>query len=138
MAMRDGKSTRSVKIPRRLANDSNSDTRGAAEARWLSGFARPLSVIAGTRSCCPRWNAAGPVLIQWFPVFATVLGDLCDAVLEARKTVKHNYQQEHIAKRCELLVRGLARVGIIALVDEATGYQRDTARLAVGLGTLIR
>lgn len=59
---------------------------------------------------------------------ATVLADLCDAVLEARKTVKLNYQQEHIAKRCEILVRGFARVGIIALVDEATGYQRDRAR----------
>lgn len=59
---------------------------------------------------------------------ATVLADLCDAVLEARKTVKLNYQQEHIAQRCEILVRGFARVGIIALVDEATGYQRDRAR----------
>lgn len=56
---------------------------------------------------------------------ATVLADLCDAVLEARKTVKLNYQQDHIAARCEILVRSFARVGIIALVDEATGYQYD-------------
>src|SRR5208283_382525 len=28
---------------------------------------------------------------------------------------------------CDILVRGLAQVGIIALVDEATGYQRDRA-----------
>jgi hypothetical protein len=34
-------------------------------------------------------------------------------------------QQYHIAARCEILVRGFARVGIIALVDEATGYQAD-------------
>jgi hypothetical protein len=59
---------------------------------------------------------------------ATVLADMCDAVLEARKKGKLNYQQEHIAQRCEILVRGFARVGIIALVDEATGYQRDRAR----------
>lgn len=32
-------------------------------------------------------------------------------------------QYEHIIKACDLLIRGLARVGIIALVDEATGYQ---------------
>ena len=32
-------------------------------------------------------------------------------------------QQEHIAVRADILIRGLATVGIIALVDEATGYQ---------------
>ena len=32
-------------------------------------------------------------------------------------------QPVHVAKQAEILVRGLARVGIIALVDEATGYQ---------------
>lgn len=59
---------------------------------------------------------------------ATVLADMCDAVLQARKEGTLNYQQDHIAERCEILVRGFARVGIIALVDEATGYQRDRAR----------
>jgi hypothetical protein len=62
---------------------------------------------------------------------ATVLADLCDAVLDARKCGKLNYQQEHIAARCEILVRGFARVGIVALVDEATGYQADRARDAL-------
>lgn len=62
---------------------------------------------------------------------ATVLADLCDAVLEARKSGKLNYQSEHIAERCEILVRGFARVGIIALVDEATGYQNYRARRAL-------
>lgn len=62
---------------------------------------------------------------------ATILADLCDAVLEARKQEKLNYQQEHIAERCEILVRGFARVGIIALVDEATGYQEFRARDAL-------
>jgi hypothetical protein len=31
--------------------------------------------------------------------------------------------KSHIAKQCELLVRAFARVGIVALVDEVTGYQ---------------
>lgn len=62
---------------------------------------------------------------------AIVLADLCDAVLDARKLGKLNYQQDHIASRCEILVRGFARVGIIALVDEATGYQDDRARNAL-------
>jgi hypothetical protein len=62
---------------------------------------------------------------------ATILADLCDAVLEARKEGALHYQQEHIAQRCEILVRGFARVGIIALVDEATGYQDFRARQAL-------
>ncbi len=62
---------------------------------------------------------------------ATVLADLCDAVLEARKETKLNYQTEHIAQRCEILVRGFARVGIIALVDAATGYEDIRPRNAL-------
>lgn len=59
---------------------------------------------------------------------ATVLADICEAVLAARAQNKLDVQQANLAKQCEILVRGFARVGIIALVDEATGYQRDRAR----------
>ena len=62
---------------------------------------------------------------------ATVLADLCEAVLSARSAGKLQKQQEHIAERCEILVRGFARVGIIALVDEATGYQTYRERRAL-------
>lgn len=55
---------------------------------------------------------------------ATILPDLCDAVLSARKAKALRHHQVHIADQCELLVRGFARVGIIALIDEVTGYQR--------------
>jgi hypothetical protein len=62
---------------------------------------------------------------------ATLLADICDAVLDARKDGVLQKQQEHIAARCEILLRGFARVGIIALVDEATGFQRDRAATAL-------
>jgi len=62
---------------------------------------------------------------------ATVLADLCDAVLAAREAGALNPQQRHIADRCELLVRGFARVGIVALVDEVTGYQQARIRHAL-------
>lgn len=62
---------------------------------------------------------------------ATVLADICDAVLTARSAGDLHHQQEHIAKQCEILVRAFARVGIIALVDEATGYQDERARDAL-------
>ncbi|GAK50680.1 hypothetical protein U14_01913 [Candidatus Moduliflexus flocculans] len=62
---------------------------------------------------------------------ATALADLCDAVLECRKSGNLNFQQVHIAERCEILMRGFARVGIIALVDEVTGYQAIRSRNAL-------
>ena len=62
---------------------------------------------------------------------ATILTDICDAVLSARKDKKLMKSQERIAEQCEILVRGFARVGIIALVDEATGYQKDRAKDAL-------
>ena len=63
---------------------------------------------------------------------ATILADICDAVLSARKIPGAlQPQQQHIADQCEILLRGFARVGIIALVDEATGYQRERAKDAL-------
>ncbi len=62
---------------------------------------------------------------------ATILPDMCDAVLDARKAGSLNYQQTHIAAACEILVRAFAKVGIIALVDEATGYQDVRSRQAL-------
>lgn len=59
---------------------------------------------------------------------ATVLADFCDAVLEARVSGETTYRQAGIVQRCEMLVRGFARVGIVALVDEATGYQEERDR----------
>lgn len=59
---------------------------------------------------------------------ATVLADICDAVLAARQDGKLQKQQMHIAEQCEILLRGFARVGIVALVDEVTGYQYDRPR----------
>ncbi|NVZ32031.1 hypothetical protein HX779_08595 [Pseudomonas sp. A4002] len=62
---------------------------------------------------------------------ATVLADLCDIILAARSEKILQKQQLHIADHAEILVRGFARVGIIALIDEATGYQRDRAKDAL-------
>jgi hypothetical protein len=63
---------------------------------------------------------------------ATILADICDAVLAARSKKLLHPQQAKIADQCEILVRGFARVGILALVDEITGFslERDKANLA--------
>lgn len=57
---------------------------------------------------------------------ATVLIDICDGILEARKhLITLSPRQSIIAEQCEILVRSFAKVGLIALIDEATGYQHE-------------
>ena len=62
---------------------------------------------------------------------ATVLADICDAFLEARRSIQLSPRQAIIANQCEILMRGFARVGIISLIDEATGYQYDREKTAL-------
>ena len=62
---------------------------------------------------------------------ATILADICDVVFEANKQKILLPQQKHVAARCEMLMRAFAKVGIIALIDEATGYQEVRDRLAL-------
>lgn len=56
---------------------------------------------------------------------AVVLIDICDGILEARKHIELSPRQAIIAEQCEILVRSFAKVGLIALIDEATGYQHE-------------
>jgi hypothetical protein len=62
---------------------------------------------------------------------ATILADICDAILAARDAGHTGPRQLGIVKQADILVRGFARVGIEALVDEATGFQRDRAKDAL-------
>lgn len=62
---------------------------------------------------------------------AEMLVELCEAVLAARAAGALQKQQLTIAHRCEMIVRGLARVGIVALVDEVTGFQEHRRRDAL-------
>lgn len=62
---------------------------------------------------------------------AEILPAICDIYLQAREDGVLTAQQLVVAKKCEILVRGFARIGIIALVDEATGYQDVRARKAL-------
>jgi len=62
---------------------------------------------------------------------AELLPIVCEVYLAARAAGDLPPNQEHVAKQAEILVRGLARVGIIALVDEVTGYQEVRAKDAL-------
>lgn len=54
---------------------------------------------------------------------AEILPLVCEVYLLARDGGKLNGKQKDTAKQAEMLVRSLSKIGIIALVDEATGYQ---------------
>lgn len=58
---------------------------------------------------------------------AELLQMVCDVYLDARNANALTPTQRPVAAQAEILIRGFARIGIIALVDEATGYQRDRA-----------
>ena len=61
---------------------------------------------------------------------AELLPQVCNVYLQAKYAGKLTPNQEHIAEQCLMLLNGFATVGIIALVDEATGYQYDRPRKA--------
>ena len=59
---------------------------------------------------------------------ASILPMLCKVYLDAREAKVLKPQQLPLARASEILLLGLSRIGIIALIDEATGYQYDRER----------
>ena len=87
-----------------------------------------------------------PIPFQRFPkgrlthgYQAQLLPEVCMVYLRARDAGVLLPSQRHIAVRADTLIRGLATVGIIALIDEATGYQeiREQRALATVLEKFI-
>ena len=79
-------------------------------------------LVAGLKSPILFKNPVGGGNASGYP--ATILPELCKIVLEARRQGVLSPHQETLAERCQILIEGLATVGVIALVDEATGYQQ--------------
>jgi hypothetical protein len=59
---------------------------------------------------------------------AEILPAICEIYLDAENEGKLLKSQEQAALAARILYRGLARTGIVALIDEATGYQEVRAR----------
>jgi len=66
---------------------------------------------------------------ELLPKVAEVYLQMRDFYLSQGKEIPRQYR--HIIQACDLIMRGLAHVGIVALVDEATGYQEVRDRLAL-------
>jgi hypothetical protein len=62
---------------------------------------------------------------------AELLPQVCGVFIDAEKAGVLTTNQIPIAEKCNILLRGFATVGIIALVDEATGYQEIRSRQAL-------
>ena len=62
---------------------------------------------------------------------AEIVPKVCEIWLQARDEGLLQPSQLPKAKKAEILVRALARVGIVALIDEATGYERDREKNAL-------
>lgn len=119
---------RSLDMARGGVRNSTGDRLGQfVAAKGVSPFISK-ELLSASKNPIKFRTPRGPIAYGYE---ATVLADLCDAVLAARQDKKLHSQQTHIAARCEILVRGFARVGIIALVDEATGYQAFRERRAL-------
>lgn len=64
---------------------------------------------------------------------------ICEAYLKAREMKTLKPTQHGLAEQAEIFVRACAKVGLIALIDEATGYQavRDAQELQIKLTAYI-
>lgn len=62
---------------------------------------------------------------------ADILADVCEVYLDAQEQGQLLRSQEQAAAAASMLIRGMARVGITALVDEATGYEVNRERQAL-------
>lgn len=84
-----------------------------------------------TRSTTPI-EFLTPAGARVFGYPAELLPEVCRVYLSARDEKVLLPSQMHIAERADMLVRALASIGIVALVDEATGYQevRDKKALS--------
>lgn len=76
----------------------------------LEGPFKPIDYLDGTR------------LVRGYD--ASILSAVCNVWLKAREAGALQTQQLDKAQKAEILTRALAETGIVALIDEATGYQK--------------
>lgn len=62
---------------------------------------------------------------------ATQLIEICELYLEARRQKLLKPSQQKLAIQAEIILRSCAKIGIIALIDEATGFQEVRKKRAL-------
>jgi P63C domain len=108
-------------------------TRGVDSSnlkRYLGG--NPLIVnVESVGQIIPFKVPANPTLANGSE--ATRLIEICEKYLEARDKELLKSNQLKLAIQADIIMRSCAKVGIIALIDEATGYQKVRAKNALQL-----
>jgi hypothetical protein len=105
---------------RRTAGEEGADLPVFLSAKNISSNLPKDLVAALTQPIMYRPKSGGRTA---HGVEATLLPKICNALLSLYERKLLQPSQEAIAIQAGQLVRGLAEVGITALVDEATGYQ---------------
>ena len=95
-----------------------------------SQLADILRRLKGGHVAFDRVGAGGSAPIT-YGYEATLLVDIADFLIEARDRGLLSKKQELHANYAQMIIRAVAKVGIVALVDEATGYQEDRAKNAL-------
>ncbi len=109
-----------------------SEDSGDLPAFLVAGSLQPhISADLRTLVATPKFYRdprGGPVRVG---LEASLLPKVCEVWLKARDAGALTKIQKPVAVRAEILMRGLAHTGIIALVDEVTGYQAVRAKDAL-------
>ncbi|MFB1482280.1 P63C domain-containing protein [Corallococcus sp. RDP092CA] len=112
-----------------MSRGSSSSSGGDRLARFVAlERLKPFvseGLTAGTTSPLLFHPKGGGPAIKGYE--ATVLADLCDAIMRADIEGVLQKQQAHIARQARVVALGFMKLGIIGLVDEATGYQQQRA-----------
>lgn len=96
---------------------------GAVLGRFLARLPKRfehLAVVAEIEFSLPSGGTATGREAQF-------LVDLCDAYADAFLAGELHHTQERLAKGAISLIRSFAKIGLEAIIDEATGYQRSRA-----------
>ncbi len=119
--------------------------RAVTQAMGLTGRGQGMARFLTSKSLKPFVSADLALAIEKPIVFtvsgggislthgyeAWVLPELCNIVMDAHDEGALRPHQDTLVRQAKLLSRAFSRVGIVALVDEATGYQEVRDRNAL-------
>ncbi len=104
-------------LSRFIHDDSLNEYFGAGENSIIGRIENPISFA--------RNNAGGSQsTTNGYEV--TILVDICSSIIDANRA--GIFDDARIVRNADIIIRSVAKVGIIALVDEATGYNKDIDR----------
>jgi hypothetical protein len=115
-----------------VANNRSAEDRAADVPHFLSFKSLKPFVdrhLGDLQSIVVKYRTANGAVAHG--VRAEIIPKICDVWLDAEEEGTLGSRQKLIAAKAKIMMRGLAHVGIVALVDEATGYQDLRARDAL-------